>query len=108
MNGCLQPRSNVVRLYLPRKEGGKGLIGAEECVKEWKSLHGYLRNSTEWMLQMVFKEKVLVEEEDLQDYTVQEEKERGETKQLEGKSPTWRVFSANFRCGWTERSPGDG
>ena len=78
------------------------------ALRSGNPLHGYLRNSTEWMLQMVFKEKVLVEEEDLQDYTVQEEKERGETKQLEGKSPTWRVFSANFRCGWTERSPGDG
>ena len=31
--------------------------------KENKSLHGYLRNSTEWMLQMVLmKEKILVEE----------------------------------------------
>ena len=26
MNGCLQPRINVGRLYLRRKEGGKGFI----------------------------------------------------------------------------------
>ena len=40
----------------------------EECVKgECKSLYGYLRNCTEWMLQMVLKE-VLAEEENLQDY----------------------------------------
>ena len=52
MNGCLHTRSTVARLYLPRKEGGKGLIDIEECVrKESKSLHGYLRESTEWMLQ---------------------------------------------------------
>ena len=31
MNGCLHTRSNVARLYLPRKEGGRGLIGIEEC-----------------------------------------------------------------------------
>jgi hypothetical protein len=38
MNGCLQTMSNVARLYLPRKEGGRGLIGIEECVtKERKS-----------------------------------------------------------------------
>ena len=27
MNGCLCTRSNGARLYLPRKEGGRGLIG---------------------------------------------------------------------------------
>ena len=32
MNGCLHTRSNVARLYLPRKEGGRGSIGIEECV----------------------------------------------------------------------------
>ena len=47
-NDCLHIRSNVVRLYLPRKEGRRGLIGIEECVRrESKSLHGYLRESTE-------------------------------------------------------------
>ena len=33
MNGCLHTRNNVARLYLPRKEGGRGLIGIEECVR---------------------------------------------------------------------------
>ena len=48
MNGCLHTRSNVARLNLPRKEEGRRLIGVEECLKEeYKSLHGYLRNSTE-------------------------------------------------------------
>ena len=77
MNGCLHTRSNVARLYLPRKEGGRGLIGIEECVrKERKSLYGYLRESTEWMLQAAMKEKVIVEEENLQDYErrIKEEK----------------------------------
>ena len=69
MNGCLHTRSDVARPYLPRKEGGRGLIGIEECVRrESKSLHGYLRESTEWMLQAALKEKVIVEEESLQDY----------------------------------------
>jgi len=68
MNDCLHTRSKVARLYLPRKEEGRGLIGIEECVKrESKSLHGYLRESTEWMLQAALKEKVIVEEEGLQD-----------------------------------------
>ena len=39
-------RSNIGRLYLPRKEGGRGLISIEECVrKESKSLHGHLRET---------------------------------------------------------------
>jgi len=36
----------------------------EEC----KSLHGCMRKSTEWILQMAFKEKVLVEDENIQNY----------------------------------------
>ena len=45
------------------------MIRIEECVrKERKSLHGYLRNSAGRILLRVLKEKVLVEEEDLQDY----------------------------------------
>ena len=46
-NNCLHTRSSVARLYLPRKGGGRELIGIDECVKkESKSLHGYLTNST--------------------------------------------------------------
>ena len=77
MNGCLHTRSNVARLYLPRKEGGRGLIGIEECVKgESKSLYGYLRESTEWMLQAALREKVIVEEENLQDYKKRRKEEK--------------------------------
>ena len=49
--------------------GEAGFIGVEECVmEEWKSLHGCMRKSTEWMLQMALKEKVLVEDENIQNY----------------------------------------
>ena len=52
MNGCLHTWSNVARLHLPRIEAGRGLIGIEECLRgESKSLYGYIRESTEWMLQ---------------------------------------------------------
>ena len=77
VNGCLHTRRNVARLYLPRKEGKRGLIGVEECVKEeCKSLHGYRRNSTEWMLRMVLKEKVLVGEENFQEYKRRRKEEK--------------------------------
>ena len=30
---ALHPKSNVDRLYIPRKEGGRGLISIEDCVE---------------------------------------------------------------------------
>ena len=30
--GALHPTSDVDRLYIPRKEGGRGLISTEDCV----------------------------------------------------------------------------
>ena len=76
MNGCMYTRSNVARLYLPRKKGGRGLISIEECVvKESKSLHGYLGETTEWMLQAALNE-VLDEEENLQDYKKRKQEEK--------------------------------
>ena len=32
MNRALHPRDSVCRLFLPRKEGGRGLIGVEVCI----------------------------------------------------------------------------
>ena len=33
MHNALHPRSNVDRLYIPMKEGGRGFYGVEEAVK---------------------------------------------------------------------------
>ena len=77
MNGCMHTRNNIARLYLPRKEIGRGLISTEECVrKESKSLHGHLRGTTEWMLQAALKEKVLDEEKNLQEYQKRRQEEK--------------------------------
>ena len=44
MNRALHSRSNVARLYLKRKEGGRGLISIEECIKgECISLSDYVK-----------------------------------------------------------------
>ena len=32
MHLSLNPRESVCRLYLPRKEGGRGLIAVEDCI----------------------------------------------------------------------------
>ena len=31
--GALHPKSDVDRLYIPRKEGGRGLISIEDCIE---------------------------------------------------------------------------
>ena len=33
ISGALHPKSDVDRLYIPRKEGGRGLISIENCVE---------------------------------------------------------------------------
>ena len=40
----LHPRSNIARIYVPRKEGARGLISVEECVRtEEHSLSDYVK-----------------------------------------------------------------
>ena len=89
MKGALHVRSSVNRLYLKRKEGGRGLIGVEECVEsEKRGLSDYLRNSDEWMLRMALEEKVLEETETAQEYKdrrLKEKKTQWKSKALHGK-----------------------
>ena len=33
MYGALHPKSDVDRLFIPRKEGGRGLISIQDCVE---------------------------------------------------------------------------
>ena len=47
-NKELHPRSDVARIYVPRKKGGRGLISCESCVRrEENNLSWYVRNSEE-------------------------------------------------------------
>ena len=41
MYGGLHPESDVDRLCMERKEGDRGLIGVERCVREEKNSLGY-------------------------------------------------------------------
>ena len=54
MYGALHPRSDVDRLYVKRKEGGRGLINIEDCVNSEKNNLGlYVRDSEEDLLKGV-------------------------------------------------------
>ena len=49
--GALHPRSDIDRLYVPRKRGGRGLISCEYCVRaEENNVAWYIKNATEPLL----------------------------------------------------------
>ena len=41
MYGALHPKSDAGRLYIKRKEGGRGLINVERCVREEENSLGF-------------------------------------------------------------------
>ena len=50
--GALHPKSDVDRLYIPRKEGGRGLISLEDCVEfAIKGLEVHVHGSEERLIQ---------------------------------------------------------
>ena len=54
MNGAMHPKSDVDRLYVKRKEGGRGLISVEQSVRgEENSLGFYVANSEETLMKGV-------------------------------------------------------
>ena len=51
IHNALNPKSKVDRLYIPRKEGGRGLQGAEETVNMSNlGLENYVKESRERLL----------------------------------------------------------
>ena len=78
LNRCLHPRSSVARLYMKRKEGGRGLISVEDCITaERRGLYDYLKESKEDMLSGALKENVIEEGESKEEFT---KRKRGERK----------------------------
>ena len=60
MNKELHPRSDVARIYVPRKKGGRGLISCESCVRRKEnSLSWYVRNSEEALLRKIRESNVV-------------------------------------------------
>ena len=50
--GVLHPKSDVDRLYIPRKEGGRGMISIEDCVQlAIRGLEVYVHRSEEKLIQ---------------------------------------------------------
>ena len=57
--GALHPKSDVDRLYIPRKEGGRGLISIEDCVElAIRGLGVYVHGSEERLIQAARVDKI--------------------------------------------------
>ena len=57
--GGLDPKSDVDRSYIPRKDGGRGLIATEDCEElAGRSLKVYVRGSEERLIQVVRGDKL--------------------------------------------------
>ena len=57
--GALHPKSNVDRLYIPRKEGGRGLISIKDCVKlAIRGLEVYVHGCEERLVQAARGDKI--------------------------------------------------
>jgi len=54
-------KSDVDRLYVKRKDGGRGLISVADCVRmKEENLQKYVTKSEKWMLQKVLQECVVI------------------------------------------------
>ena len=77
MNRALHPKADVDRLYLPREEGGRGMVSVEECVRlEEYSLSDYIKSAN------INDDSVM--DAFLKDKTKIETKQDNKTKRMEG------------------------
>jgi hypothetical protein len=87
-NHALHPQSDVDRLYLPRKAGGRGLLQIRQTVEEEKrALNDYIKNSTQSALKEVAKEDLLQVQGSKKEYRAEElrnRQERWQSKALHG------------------------
>lgn len=85
--GAFHKKGSVGRLYMKRKDGGRGLISVMDCVREEElGLCEYVKASDEWMMKVVGKELQVGETK--KEYKKRVEKERKESfleKRLHGK-----------------------
>ena len=92
INKELHPRSDVARIYVSRKRGGRGLMSCENCVRgEENNLSWYIKNSGDILLRKVGETSIVNIEEAM------EPKEYKKSKSQEGED-AWKqkVMHAQF------------
>ena len=98
--GGLHPKSDVDRLYVPRKDGRRGLIAIGDCVElAVRDLGVYVHGKEERLLQAARGDRL----DGLEATSVLKCEEREETARLRGGGFTWSVFEKNQRSKeWTK------
>ena len=80
MNGAFHPKSDINRIHIPRKRGGRGLISAESCIRREKNSMGWcVKHSVELFLDCVRAGNIIETADCIQltEYKrIEEEKER--------------------------------
>ena len=77
IHGALHPKADVDRLYIPRKDGGRGLISIEDCVNDEElSLAEYIENSNEDFLKCVKEEGFMRETNGISMNTIKSKRQR--------------------------------
>ena len=90
--GALHPKSDVDRLYIPRKEGRRGLISIKDCVElAIRGLEVYVHGCEERLIQAARGDKI----DGLDGKSFDEINDREKIKRLGGESSTWSVFEAD-------------
>ena len=89
----VHPKSDADRLYIPRKEGGRGLISIEDCVElAIRGLEVYVHGSEERLIQAAIGDKT----DGLEAASVlNRSKNEKRFDDLGGESSTWSVFEAD-------------
>ncbi|XP_068697162.1 uncharacterized protein [Montipora foliosa] len=79
MHNGLHPKSNVDRIYIPREEGGRGLISVEDCVESATlGLERYINDSDERLIKAAKKISGGHNNETAVDYKIRKKNERKE------------------------------
>ena len=89
----MHPKFDVDRLYIPRKDGGRGLIAIEDCVElAVRRLEVYVHGSEKKLLQAARGDRV----DDLEAASILKKSEgREEITRLGVESFIWSVFETN-------------
>ena len=87
--GTLHPKSDIVRLYIRRKEGGRGLISIEDCVElAVRGLEVYVHHCEERLIQAARGDTI----DGLEAACVLKRSKTEKIRRLGGESSTWSVF----------------
>ena len=85
-------KSDVDRLYIPRKEGGGGLISIEDCVElAIRCLEVHVHGSEERLIQAARGDKI----DGLEAASVLKRSKKEKIRRLGGESSTWSVFETD-------------